>query len=510
MKREIQIQPAVLPLAGAVFALCIGCLVGQYIALFYKGWDFPIWLYPLLLIFALESMYFSAYVLSPRTPFTWRLIELGMLAVFIAFHLRLEKGSWQSFAQVDFALPFGLAFFVWAYSGGFGQQLARMAKVRDELGDQAVSTLSWEYDSLAMKEPNTSLPIEYFLFRLCGSGFLAAALAVAARRTGAWQSLSQAEQLPFAVLHLLALVSGLVLLGSAYLYRLITIWQHIKVVYPAELLGSWLKNLVVVCVGIALIAASMPVDFSPITFDDLAHGLTSLLVRITSGPPPMEHREAVGQEERPSPQIPWGELEYAEPSLWASIAAFIYMLLIVGLLGLAIIVFVGFLVASLVQGELERLGGLPRAAARFYMVVKRAAKQLLSSILRSLQRAQAVRTGKPTAAFPQGSASPAHLRDCKPESGAVRDIRSAFRRLIAAAAAAGLPLGQGETPAEFGRRIGQALPEHKGEVLDFIESYHLARYSSRKIHNTLRERALTQARRIAGALYGRAGRKEHD
>ena len=48
--------------------------------------------------------------------------------MFIAFHLRLEKGSWQSFAQVD-SRPFELAFFVWAYSGGFGQQLARMAKV---------------------------------------------------------------------------------------------------------------------------------------------------------------------------------------------------------------------------------------------------------------------------------------------------------------------------------------------------------------------------------------------
>ena len=64
---------------------------------------------------------------------------------------------WRSAADLDFIIPFALAVFVWRTAGGFGYKLARITKVRDELGDQAAATLSWEYDSIAMKAPNTTL-----------------------------------------------------------------------------------------------------------------------------------------------------------------------------------------------------------------------------------------------------------------------------------------------------------------------------------------------------------------
>lgn len=517
LNRELDIKPPVLPVFCAVFSLSVGALVGHYIALFYSGWHFPIWLYALLAVFALESVYYSAYVLSPRTPFTWRLLEVGMIGVLTSLLLRLGNNApypwwalWRSFPDLGFLIPFSIALLVWAVAGGLGHRLARIAKVRDELGDQAASTLSWEYDSLAMKGANTALPIEYFLVRLIGFGLLTACLAVAAQRTGALQGVTRREQLVLAAFHLLTLTSGLLVLGCAYLYRLATIWQQIKVVYPLQLFSRWLRNLLVVCLGVAVIISLMPVDFSPITFDHIAGGLVGLLMRITSGSPSMEPREVSGQSEVQSSQIPWEQLEGAEPPFWVGVMTLIYMVLTFGLLGLAVAVFLGFLVVSLAQGELERLRGLPHAAARLYLVVRDSVWQLGLFFLRYLRRVKGVNLPRHLAAPFEELSPQASPRGPRRESAASRDIRGAFRQLLRAAAAVGLAPGVGETPAEFGQRLTVSLPEHDGEIRDFLESYHLARYSQRDLEKTLRERALEQARRIAAGLQRIVRGKENE
>ena len=68
MSREIQIRPVGASAGRSHICCSCGSILGQYIALFYRGWAFPGWLFPILLVFALESMYYSVYVLSPLTP----------------------------------------------------------------------------------------------------------------------------------------------------------------------------------------------------------------------------------------------------------------------------------------------------------------------------------------------------------------------------------------------------------------------------------------------------------
>ena len=508
MSREIQIRPAVLPLVGAIFAAAVGSILGQYIALFYRGWAFPGWLFPILLVFALESMYYSVYVLSPRTPFTWRLFELGAMVVLIELCLRATRSVtypwwalWRSAADLDFIIPFALAVFVWGTAGGFGYKLARITKVRDELGDQAAATLSWEYDSIAMKAPNTTLPVEYFLFRLMGFGFLGACLAVAARRSGHYQSMSQREQFVLFALHVLALTCGLLLQGGAYLHRLTVIWQHINVPYPRQLLNGWLRNLVIVCLGVAVLVSIMPVDFSPITYDNISGGIARLLMRMFDGPP-QRAREQAESPDPGTPPVPWVQPEEGEPPFWAGLLAVLYMLFIWGFTLLALVIGLGFLLITLVHGELERLRGLPRAAAQFFLAVQESVRQLVQFVLRHMQRVkERVRIPKTRPAAPWELEAPRPDRRGRQETAAVRDIRGAFRQLLQEAAGAGIPARAGETPGEFGSRLGEALPECGRDILEFMASYHMARYSRRELASSLSKAALAQAERIIAALH---------
>jgi len=517
VQTEKRITPSVLPLAGAVFAAGTGILVANYISMFYGRWAVPPWLYALLPLFALESVYYSAYVLSPRSPFTWRVMELSAAAALIMLCLRLEHSCtyplwafWHYLRDLEFLVPFSLVLLTWAMAGGFGGQMARIARVRDELGDQATATLSCEYDSLSMKAPEASLPIEYFLARLMGVGFLLACLAVAAQRRGDLAGAPVGTRLVLGALHVLTLASGLFLLGSAYLHRLTTIWFQVQLSYPPQLAARWLRNLAVVCLAAAVIVSVMPVDFSPITVDEIIRALARLAARAgRDAGLSVQSEVPAGRAER-LPPVPLGELEHAEPSFWVGVLTLLYMLFTALFTVTAALTFLGFLIVAFAQAELERIQGLPRAAVRLYQVVRESVQQLSRFFLRQLRRvrdkaasmqAQAVSLGQP-----DGGGEEQRRR----ENVVARDIRAAFRQLVQAAAAAGHGPRPGETPAEFGRRLAAVVPEDEEEVSNFIAHYHVARYSRRGLGTSLRQRALGEAERIMERLRRMRGRKGNE
>jgi hypothetical protein len=500
------IKPAALPFVCALFTWSVGSLLGQYGALFY-AWPFPSWLFFLLLAFALESVYFSTYVLSPRTPLTWRLLEIGLMIALVlvcARHGQNFDYPWWALtkAALDrrFIFPFGLTFFVWTTAGGYGSQLANMARLADHLGDQAASTISWEHDSLELKPANSSLPIEYFLRRFTGFGLILVSLAVAAQRTGHTAELGLGELVMFGSLYTTALGSGLFLQGSAYLYRLHTIWQQIGMQYPAQLAAGWMRNLLVVSLVLVLIVNVMPVDFSPLTFDDLAGFVLRLFADTSLEMPSLERSETIPQTDGGALPMPWMQAE-GEPSFWAGLFALIYMIFFGGTVALALVFAIGYLVATFAKSELEKLRGLPRLAVRFYLVLSEVFKGAWVSLYRGLRRARSHMTLHHAVRSVSDELS-LELRSNAAEDidPLAQDIRGAYRQILKRSKEVGIPLLPGDTPGEFGSRLTQEFPQETGEIQGFIESYHLARYSKTKLDHNLTARALARAQRIGRAL----------
>ena len=120
-----------LPALAGIFSASVLLLGALYAGLFAPALAVPPWLWAFLLGSAVESAYFAAYLLSPRTPWTVRLLELGFWLVPLYF---LAGRSWR------FLWLGGLTFLSWLLGRDYGAQLRDMERVADLLGDQAAST----------------------------------------------------------------------------------------------------------------------------------------------------------------------------------------------------------------------------------------------------------------------------------------------------------------------------------------------------------------------------------
>lgn len=496
--------------ACALFSWAVGSLLGQYISLFYANWSFPLWLYGLLLLFAVESVYYSAYVLSPRTPVSWRLLELGLMWLCTTIILRVRMSFpypwwafWRAVSDLEFLIPFGLTVFVWSMAGGFGQQIAKMARIADELGDQAASTISWEFESLVMKPENASIPLEYFLRRWVGFALLFACFAVAARRTGVGVG-AAASPILLGGLYTFILGTGLFIQGSAYLYRLTTIWEQIKLEYPKLLAPNWMRSLLIICLAFIVMVNVIPVDFSPLTYDDLVRIISSIFRRLTADPPELlgpPDEDLSAPESGGAPSMSWQQLADEEPPLWAGIIAILYIVVFFGGIVLAAGVFVGFLIVTFAQSELERLRGLPKAAAKFYSAVREAVLQLYGFLARGFRRVKEY-AGAKISLPKKASVRPESFHNRSPGriDPLAQDIRSAYRQLVRQSSNLGMLVKPGKTPREFGQQLQKALPEQESDIAQFIETYHLARYSHHSLDDRITTRALTAAERILSSL----------
>jgi len=505
-----------LTLACALFSWAVGSLLGQYISLFYGDWNFPVWLYGLLFLLSFESVFYSAYVLSPRTPLTWRFLEIGLMWFLVTICLRMGRSFsypwwavWRAAVDKAFLFPFGLAFLTWSIAGGFGQQLSRMKRIADELGDQAASTISWEFESLALKPENSSIPLEYFLRRWVGFAVLFAGLAIAVRRSG----IQIASPFLMAGLYTLLLGTGLVAQGSAYLERLATIWEQIGLEYPRVLTANWIRSLLIVSLVLMVLINVIPVDFSPLTYDDLVRFFFSLLHRFSADSPALPE---VPEEDLSPPggggvlQLPW-QADEEEPPMWAGIIALLYIVVFVGGLGMAVAVFVGFVIVTFAQSELERLRGLPKAAVQFYLAVRTAFQQAYSFVFsgfRSVKRYAATKAWSLSRS--QGEPEGVYTSPSRRDDPLAQDIRGAYRQLVQQATSIGLVQKSSETPGEFGRQLQQTVPEHEPEIADFIDAYHLARYSNHALDDRLTARALSAAGSVLSSLRRMVRRKQID
>ena len=72
-----QVRRVLLVFACALFSWAVGSLLGQYISVLYK-WSFPLWLYGLLLLFAVEACITPPMCFLPGHRFRG-VIRLGLM-----------------------------------------------------------------------------------------------------------------------------------------------------------------------------------------------------------------------------------------------------------------------------------------------------------------------------------------------------------------------------------------------------------------------------------------------
>src|SRR5699024_9175010 len=93
----------------------------------------PSWLWILILVATLESTYFAAYFLNPRTPLFVRLVELSLWTSPLYFLIGGFKPTFYWSSLVVF-LP-------WLIGREYGAKLRTIESLADHLGDQGASTV---------------------------------------------------------------------------------------------------------------------------------------------------------------------------------------------------------------------------------------------------------------------------------------------------------------------------------------------------------------------------------
>ena len=457
-----------LPALAGVFTASALYLCAQYLSLLFAPLTLPSWLWLFVLASALESAYYAAYFLGPRTPFTVRLLELALwlVPIFLLAGRELSVFLW----------PALLTLVSWLVARGWGMQLVRMEKVADVLGDQAASTVSWEYESLTSRGQD-DLALGFFWRRLLGFGAVVVTLATLVYRSGLVEgSLSVLLKLQATV----AGASGLALLGGAYLFRLQILWSYAKAVVDPGLTRAWFRNLALILLFVVALVHLAPVNYSPITAETVA-GLAARLFQPKIELPQLE--EPVPGE---GPSLSWAEQAVPQPEdlgimgLALAIAAFLLLVLFVTVLLAAF----GFIVIQLTKGELERLRGLPKLAVEIYAALRRAAAKVLAA-LRGLRISLPLgrRVKLPGMRPPGGGEQPSRRRFLSLDKG----VRALLRRIARQAGKKGLRFRASQTPREFGQLL-QGKLEHSEELVEqFFQGYHLARYSGRQLSGAQEE-----------------------
>lgn len=459
-----------LPAAAAFFTASVLTLGTLYAGVLSSALAVPPWLWLFLLGSALESAYYAAYFLTPRTPWSVRLVELAVWLVPLYF---LSGRSW-----ADSLWPAFLTFVSWLTARGYGSQLVTMERVADVLGDQAASTVSWEYESLTSS--SNDLAIGFFWRRLIVFGLGIAVLAVASHGRTAAEPSSLALALRLAAN--LAVISGLALQAGAYLFRLEILWSYAQAVVDGSLTRLWFRNLGLVLLVLLLVVNLAPVNYSPLTAETVGKWASRLFqqeVDMTA------FQESAGQE---SPSLPRGEQEWVEPEEpgLAAVILAVLILFLFGSLVMMVLAALGFLLLYFTRTEIDRLRGVPRLAVEIYLAVRRAAAQLwmlLRRIKASLPTTGGGAAGQKVSELGQETSS----RQLRPWG---RNVRALLRRIAAQAGKKGLPFRPSYTAWEYAQVLKGSLRQEEGLIQRFFQGYHQVRYGPEEMDGTEEEQLL--------------------
>jgi len=459
-----------LPALAALFSLAIVSILGRYIVLLFPGLDVPFWLGFIMFFAALESAYFSAYYLSPRTPFLVRLFELVLWLGPLYF---LAGRALDVFATYS-----AFVLCTWLMARGYGSQLAYMERVADYLGDQGASTVTWEYESLESGDA-TKGSILYFWQRLLVFGALIALLAIACRSTGV--RVMGGELAFLRAMGTIAVVSGLALQACAYLFRLQILWNHAKADVNPVLGQIWVRTLLTLLLCTMLVVNVAPVDYWPLTAARIAEIMRGFVFH---SPDPLIEMESSGGNSQQEMEVLAFSEEIATGPWGIILAATIFaIMIVVGLLFLGII---GFIITQILGAEIERLKGLPRLAVQIYRGMQSAFGQLLHGArkIRSYLQVSSQRQ-RPSLPGDDLSRNPTHKR--RP---LLKNVRAMFRQIAKEAGRRGLYYRPSLTVWEYGEILHDKLPQGKEAVGEFFSGYQEVRYSDHNVTNSEEQRLL--------------------
>lgn len=464
-----------LPAVAGVFTFAVIALGGLYLNLLYPRLAVPSWLYPLVLVSALESAYYASFYLNSRTPMMVRIIELAIWLIPAYFFAGRVLN--------DFLWPALLIFTSWLMARGFGSQFVKMERVADQLGDQAASTVSWEYESLASKKYD-SLPMEYFWWRFFGTGLVLVILAILVHRHNL--AILGSTGFKLRLFGSLAVASGLTLQAGAYLFRLQVLWSCAKAKVNPELTRSWFLNLGVVLLLLLLVVNFAPVNYSPITADRLGELFNNLIEHDLKMPMPFTE-----QSPQTSPQPHAEEMpKYSEEMGLGAIVYGIFILLMVAGSALIILLALGLVLASLLKTELERLKGLPKLAVQIYLGLRDAIREFLSAI-RKLKSTLVLQ--KSASKESQRLVMKNKIEKIQPDP---KGVRAMFRRIARTAAKKGVVLHPAQTAREYSQNLNENLLGSQDSVSEFVCGYHQVRYSNRELSSSEQKRLLMVGTKI--------------
>lgn len=451
-------------LSITIFVWSSFILIIQYLSTF-ATFSLPSWLGVFVLGATIESSYFAAYFLNPRTPLLVRLIEISMWVLPLYFLLGgLQPVFWWSCLAI--LVP-------WFVAREYGVQLRKIESLADFLGDQAASTVRWEYESIQHRSNQPTIT-EYFWSRFWFFNSLIVLLAIVTNK--------EANLLLWA----LTLTSGLTLQGLVYLFRLEILWSYGQVQVQDSIAKKWLHGLLILVGMTLLIALILPHSFSPLTAVEVGQFMSGILGRITSSPglplPP--------EGERP-PVLPQGP-EQLPPesgfSLMGLLFAGLFFLILVSL-GLFILFVIGWLIVTFVDDELQRLKGLPRLALRIYTAFLNNWRKLREGVQFNLSTVE--NRAIPTPSRPRGL--PKWRKRPK-------GIRGMFKQLVQGGKAKGLTYVQSQPPSSYGQILSDHLPEEQEKIEEFMAGYEQERYGERSLNPEERAKLLAKGAEIIDQL----------
>ena len=442
-------------LCASLFTFFIFSLGTHYLSLLIPSWPVPPWLQFFVLVASLESAYFSAYLLTPRTPVLVRFGELGLWVI----PLYVLLGGFNS----TFRWSALFVFASWLVAREYGTQLRSMEKVADYLGDQAASTIRWEYESLQHRD-QVHLATEYFWWRFWFFGLVLVVLSIGARglKPPPW------------ILYGGALASGLFLQGLVYLLRLEILWEYGGAQVQPHLGGLWVRSLTILVLALMILVSVLPINYSPLTAERVGILVTSLLNRFTSLP--NLPSEPFAGERPPSGGAVELPFEEGELNFMGILLGLIFLVLI-AVLVLFVLFVLGWVVVVFFMDEVERLQGLPRLAVQVYRAFTEAWSNFLNWIKDLGDKLPHLGVSRKAGGF-----IPAFQEQSKHTTKPIfanQGVRDMFRQIVRLGNKQGLVYRKSQTPGEYGQTLGEELSQDQREVETFFKGYERERYSER-------------------------------
>lgn len=496
-----------LPVLVIIFSLSSLVLATEVVLLFAPHLFLPLeFLFLLGLLFSVEGALVGSSI-SPRTPFTWRLLELFAIYL-LAFLLvniydpRLGVAvTWSAMTDLNVLTFFGLLAFAWYLATSGGQELAGMDRVVAHLGDQKISTLSWETESILNSVETEGVT--------SGAKTIAARLGWFLFLTGVCVAIAsglfpeRVTRLPISMVlaGLSLLVSGLLLQSHIYYYHLNLFWERSKVNPGSFMEKNWWVNSLLgttAVVGLALIFPGRYVTYAfKWTMNIILGWLAPLFgsgfqPRFDLPTPEMPAPE-------PEPELPEQFFLEEEPSLLAYWAGIIF-LGVVALVALAVILaIIGFIIYVIYQEERDRISGLLKIPVGLYLWFRDAFKGLRSGVNKVLSKGR--KTLSVTNA-PLLTRTEEYREKTLPSAPALY-VRRLFLLVVRKGAKLGYPLKDSQTASEYKRSIEQKV-DNKQPLDQLVDLYNQARFSGRALPDNIKDQAL-KAWKSVMASFNRSG-----